>query len=85
MGIDKRKNAILKELIDNMNGSIYEQEGTIESIIEDAFNVNDAYIDDAGDYIFDVYELKSFVSNILKQCENFIESFIKEANNESNK
>ena len=78
MGIDKRKNAILKELIDNMNGSIYEQEGTIESIIEDAFNNNDAYIDDAGCYIFDVYELISFTKNILNQCENFITSFIKE-------
>jgi|LGVE01.1.fsa_nt_gb hypothetical protein len=79
MGIDKRKNAILKELIDNMNNSIYEQEGTIESIIEDAFKVNDAYIDDEGNYTFDVYELKSFVTNILGQCENFIESFIKES------
>jgi hypothetical protein len=76
--MDKRKNAILKELINNMNGSIYEQEGTIESIIEDAFNDNDAYIDDAGCYIFDVYELKTFTNNILSQAENFIESFIKE-------
>jgi len=78
MGIDKRKNAILKELIDNMNGSIYEQEGTIESIIEDAFNDNDAYIDDGGDYVFDVYELIKFTKNVLNQCENFIKSFIKE-------
>jgi len=78
MGIDKRKNAILKELIDNMNGSIYEQEGTIESIIEDAFNDNDAYIDDGGDYVFDVYELIKFTKNVLNQSENFIKSFIKE-------
>ena len=83
MGIDKRKNAILKELIDNMNGSIYEQEGTIESIIEDA--VKDIIKEnDEGEYVFDIYELKTFTSNILNQCENFISSFIEVKDNGGN-
>ena len=80
MGIDKRKNAILKELIQNMDNDLG-VEGCIENIIDNALENNDSYIDDEDDYIFDIYELKSFVSNILGQCENFIESYIKEVKN----
>ena len=75
MGKDKRKNVILKQLIEDMSASIYEQEGTIEFIIEDA--VKDIVKEnDEGEYVFDIYELKTFTSNILNQCETFITSFI---------
>lgn len=73
--MDKRKNAILKELIQNMDNDLG-VEGCVENIIDNALADNGSYVDDAGDRVFDVYELKDFVRNILTQCENFITSFI---------
>ena len=75
MGIDKRKNAILKELIQYMDNDLG-VEGCVENIIDNALQNNDSYVDDAGDRVFDVYELKNFTQSVITQCQNFIESFI---------
>ena len=74
--MDKRKTAILKELIQNMDNDLG-VEGCIENIIDNALENNDCIIDDAGDKVFDVYELKDFTRSVITQCQNFIESFIK--------
>ena len=47
-------------------------------IIEDAIK-NVTIGNDSGEYTFDIYELQRFTVNVLNQCENFIESFIDEA------